>query len=252
VNFARATLLAALTLALALAAPAAGAASAVADSGNFLVYQNDRPIGAESFSFEDHGDSLAIFAWVYRTGGTPDGQPFEKNLMMVVNTIDYGLHAFQSTQKYGGRQLIRGILADDAGFSVFREIDDRGEGDRLERPPGRLYIIDSQLFTLFDVICRNLYLKTFDRWPLTLFVLGPRDTLLEGEATDLGTETIRWGARPVQARKLAISDRTTRFVAWVSPVNGHMLRLVQAENGLRVERQPPAVKRRPPRPRPGK
>lgn len=233
-----------------LTAPAAGAASAVADSGSFLVYQNDRPVGAESFSFEDHGDSLAIFAWVYQTGSTPDGQPLEKDLMMVVNTLDYGLHAFQSTQKYGGSQLVRGILADDTGFSVYREIGDQGEGTRLERPPGRLYIIDSQLFTLFDIICRNLYSKTFDTWPLTMYVLGPRDTLLDGTATNLGTETIRWGARAVQARKLAIADQSTRFVVWASPVNGHMLRLVQAENRLRVERQPPPLRPRAARRRP--
>ena len=97
-------------------------------------------------------------------------------------------------------------------------------------------------FVLFDVICRNLHEQSFEKRPVTVVVLGSRDTVLEATVTDLGADSIRWGARPVAARKLSISDRRTEFSVWVSPA-GRMLRLTQPEAGLRVERDAPPVRR---------
>jgi len=116
-------------------------------------------------------------------------------------------------------------------------------------PPGRVFVVDPKVFICFDLICRSLHGKVFEHRPLTLFVLGARDSVVEATATDLGGETIRWGERPILARKMSIGDAQTTFVAWAAP-RGNLLRLEETASGLRVERSPPAVKRPAPKPKP--
>src|SRR5262249_54099950 len=130
------------------------------------------------------------------------------------------------------------------------EQNEIGSGDTMVRPPGRVYVIDAQLFVLFDLMGRNLSAQTFESRPLEMVVLGARDTVLEATAQALGVEPIRWGAREVQARKYSIADTDTQFLLWVD-ARGHMLRLTQPAIDLRVDREPPKPKRathRPPRP----
>ena len=96
---------------------------------------------------------------------------------------------------------------------------------------------------------------TFTTRPLNVLTFGQRDTVVEAQVTDLGTETIRWAARPVVARKLEFRQGPTLFQAWVDP-RGRMLRLEHVPSGLRVDRDPPAVKKRAsptpaPAPKPG-
>src|SRR2546426_624462 len=85
---------------------------------------------------------------------------------------------------------------------------------------------------------------TLEKHTLWMFALGDPDSVQQATATDLGTETIRWGSRPVQARKVSVSDAEMEFFMWLSP-EGHMLRLSQPEFGLRVERTPPPIQPRP-------
>ena len=74
--------------------------------------------------------------------------------------------------------------------------------------------------------------------------------MLDARAVVMGSETIRWGGRPVVARKVKlIADSQTTFTLWVGP-QGQLLRLSEPLGGLRAERDPPPVKRRPPTPKP--
>jgi hypothetical protein len=116
-------------------------------------------------------------------------------------------------------------------------------------PPGRMYILDPPLFSTFNFLGRTLYGKSCDRRPVRVFVLGERDSLVDGTVTDVGNETIRWGGRPVLTRKLVIADQTTSFTGWFSTDDGRMLRLEQARDSIRVDRRAPPLKRQPPRTR---
>ena len=109
-----------------------------------------------------------------------------------------------------------------------------------------MYILDPPLFTTFNFIGRTLQGKVCDRRPIKVFVLGARDSMVDGTVTDVGNETIRWGGQPVQTRKLVIADSTTSFTAWFSP-DGRMLRLEQPRDSIRVDRKPPPLKHQPPR-----
>lgn len=238
---------------LALLVPLVGAAPApptiILDNSSYRVYQGDHPLGTETFSFENHGDSLMIYSHVLQTLQGPDGDlTIDKQVAVVVKALDYDLKFYQSRLKAGGRELTRGLVVNDTAFTSYREGGGHGEGDRLVRPPGRMFVVDPQVFVLFDIMCRNLYDRVFDSRPLQVVVLGDRDSIMEITATDLGKETLRWGAKPVVTRKIRIADAQTEFIAWVGP-QGHMLRLAQPANGLRVERDAPPVRARAKTPR---
>jgi hypothetical protein len=104
-----------------------------------------------------------------------------------------------------------------------------------------MFIIDPHVFTLFDVIVREFAGREFDERRVNIFVLTQEDALVEGSVKHLGTETIRWGAKPVQATKFRIGDTVSEFFAYAGP-QGYMLELRQPATGLRVIRKAQDVK----------
>lgn len=215
----------------------ASAEDIVLDGGTYHVYQGDRALGAETFAFEQHGDSLFLHCQISETLPHPRGdRKLEKTMRLLVREFDLGLILYESIQHLDGEKLVRAIVPQDTAMMVYRETDRGGTGDVRVRPPGKIFILDGQVFSLFDLICRDLHGKTFTERPLQFYVLGARDTLVRATATDLGTETIRWDMKPTEARKIRFSDGSSDFIAWVAP-HGVMLRLEQPISGLRVERK---------------
>lgn len=238
----------AMGLVAVLAAATASAAPIGPDAGRYAVMVHGKPVGTEDFTCEVSGDSVIITAKSTTTLAArgPDGAPLvmEKKMAFITDAFDFGLRTYLSDQVVGGDSLMRGVepTSGDTLFSVYRQDTRGGSGDRLVLPPGRLFIVDSPpLFATFAFICRTLNDKSFDHRPISLFVLGERDSLIEATVSDLGHEVIQWGARPVTTRKLRIADANTEFLAWVSPA-GQMLRFEQPAIGLRVERRAAAVR----------
>jgi len=240
------------TLAIAAPLPAARGSDTV-DRGSFKIYRNDRALGAETFELREGHDSLVVLTRQYLTLQSDRGdEPLERGADLLVSRSDYSLRHYQSTRTFRGATTTRGLVVSDTHYVAYRERGGAGEGESRVLPPGRLYVMDSQLVTLFDLIGRSLHGRSFESRPLNLLALGPRDTMLEARAISRGTETIRWGARAVLARKLEIvADSQTTFTLWISP-QGQLLRLSEPVGALRAEREPPDVKRRPPpKPAPG-
>ena len=245
-----------LLLFLAVAVPAFAQPDASIDDGNYLVYVRDQAIGAERFTIEGHADSINSGARSYRKARNEAGEYMaEKQMVLTASRDEFALHFYQSNETIGGKTFITGVVAaeNDTGITVFREQQHgAGVANRLVAPPGRLFVLDPGMYSLFNLITLNLHGKTFTTRPISLLTLSAgRDTVIEAEVRDLGSETIRWGSRPVQARKLQIRDPATTFLIWADPA-GKMLRLVHEPSGLRVEREAPAVKKRSaPAPKPG-
>jgi hypothetical protein len=228
----------------------------VIDKGTFKVYQRDRALGTETFEFDSNGDSLTVFSHVVQVLPGPGGDlPIDKQVVMVLGSFDYDLHFYQSKTKVGGtdslaarmgvKDLTRSLVVSDTALTAYRESSRMGGyGDRLDRPAGKFFVLDGQVFVLFDVMCRDLGVKPFEERPISVILLrDEQDQVTSITASDLGNETIRWGERPVVARHLRFSDSYSRFNAWVGP-RGVMLRLEQDGSGLLVERAPsPPVKR---------
>jgi hypothetical protein len=236
----------ALLLAVAAALPAAAAAAAAPpvtlDLGRFTLTQDGQPARVEDFAFDRYGDSLVVRAASSPWREKAEDLHFDKFMLLVADAREFELISYSSQFGTRADTLRRGITLarSDTAFTLWREHNGRGTGDVQVRPPGRLYVLDAPLFTLFGYIGWTMQGRTFDRRPLNIVVLGARDTLVEGTVTDAGSETLTWNGQTVEARKLLIGDQQTTVEAWFTS-DGHMLRLLQERTGIRAERDAPAA-----------
>lgn len=207
------------------------------DSGTYRVYFNDRLLGTEKFAIEPKGDSVVVFSNVDQTLPTPNGdQRLDKKVSMTLRALDYGLLGYNSEQNFLGRRLLRGISMYDTTFTAYRESAESGSGDTHLRPPGRMFVVDGQVFVLFDIMLRSLHGKMIGERPISVVVLGePRDSVMDIQFRPGVNETIQMNGKPRTARKVSLSDGYNEFVAWISP-RGSMLRLEQPAIGVRVDR----------------
>ena len=217
----------------------------VLDQGTFVISQNGKPVRTEDFAIERMRDTLLVRAGSMVTLPGRPARPVDKSMILLVGPLDFAMGSYWSQQIAGPDSLRRGVevTPGDTVLTIWREFNRAGGGDVVAMPPGRLYILDPPLFTTFDFIAWTLRGKVCDRRPINVFVLGSRDSMVDATVTDIGTETIRWGGRPVQARKLLIADAETPFTAWCAP-DGRLLRLDQPRSAIRVERKAPPLKRR--------
>lgn len=209
----------------------------------------DRPLSVETVTYERSRDSLVVRSELYQTVFSEQGaDSVRKRMLLVMNAFDMGLRVYRSEQLARGHTWSRAVVPHDSTLSSYREYDQRGEGQVLALPPGRLFVLEGGLFSLFDVMTRSLADRTFSTRPLTVMTLGPRDSIITITVRDLGRDSLRWGARRVVARRLEFADGNLHYAVWADP-QGRMLRLSQPDVRLEVTRQPPAVKPRASRPR---
>lgn len=230
-----------LALASVFVTPTARAQTAtVADSGMLVVYDGATVVGREEFTWENQGDSLHVTARASRPFVDPQGHRvrFEKSMEVIVDARDLGLKRYLSNQSFAGHKVVRGLLPEDTVLTYYNEIDEIGDALRLTQPPGRLFVLDSGLFSLFDILTRSVVTKEFVTRRVQLLTLTP-DTMLTPIATltRAPDDTLRFGRRRVPTRRYVFEDATVRFELWADR-QGRMRRLVHAESGLRVERLP--------------
>src|SRR6185295_12566283 len=146
---------------------------AVIDQGTFKVYQRGRALGTESFEYDSRGDSLTVFSHIDQVLPGPSGDvALNKEVVLVVGSFDYELRFYQSKMKVGGKDLLRALVVNDTAFTSYRESSKAGGmGDRFDRPPGRLFVLDGQVFMLFDIMCRDLGRVSFTERPVSVVLL---------------------------------------------------------------------------------
>lgn len=233
--------LAALALLLALT-PARAQTAADADSGRLLVFENGNPVANERYELVPMGDSLVITALHQRQFQNEKGERFlfKKSMQAVVDSRDFRLQRYSSRQDFNGHWLSRGILPSDTSMTYFTEDDGAGDGRTLVQPPGRLFVMDPGLFTLFEIITRSLAGRTFEKRPLQLLAALP-DSLSTPTSTVtlLAPDTLRAGGRRVPVRRYRLEDASTTFELWAD-ARGRLLRLKNEPAKLLVVRDEPA------------
>lgn len=234
-----AALCAAFAAAVLLSAPMAHARiAAKADSGMLVIFEGLTPVAHERFAYQVDGDSIMVTA-LYRRQLIDDQKAkhqFEKSMLLVVDARDLGLRRYTSNQNFRQRSVTRGLLVTDTVFTYFKEDDGAGDATRVAMPPGRLFVFDSALFTLFDVICRSLAGKEFETRRLQLVEMAP-DSLLMPTAvlTQMRPDTLQMGGSKVPVRRYVLDDEGVRFDLWADR-QGRMMQMRHERSGLRVER----------------
>ncbi len=236
--------LSALTIAsVARADDAAPAEAAAAEKVTFRVSFKGHTLGTETMRVETIGDSLRVTSHTVQVMGASHPDSLVKNMVLVVDAYDLNLRSYSSVQRFAGHEVSRGLTLEQDQYTSYRETDGRGAGDTFERPPGRLFVLDPGLFSSFDLICRMLRGRPFEKRPLNCIVLGARDTVMAQPLVDGGPDTLRLGARRVIARRFTLGSGDALYQIWMDPL-GHMLRFENSPTGLRVERVAPPVRRR--------
>ena len=234
----RGLLAATLLCCFALAAEAQGLVTI--DSGRFIVLQGNQPIAVERFEYVQTGDSLVISAVVERKARDASGAEvrFDKTSQTIVSASDFGIRGYLSNQAFDGHSTIKTVAPSDTGLTISTEVDGAGDMVQLVRPPGRVFVMDPLVFTLFDIICRSVAPQTFTKRPIQLVTLGPSSTTTEATIASAGADTVRWGGKRVIARRFVMTDPGSRFTVWMDP-KGRMLRLEHDGSGLAVIREEP-------------
>ena len=243
--------LAALALFATLALPAvarAAAVAAVADSGMLLLFEGPTVVAREEFRWTTEGDSVRVFAAHTRSflDEAKVRQRFEKRMELVVDGRDFGLRSYTSNQTFLDRTVVRGIVPEDTLFTYYSEVDGACSAIRLVRPPGRLYVLDSGMFTLFDVLCRSVAGREFRTRRVQTLALAP-DTVTTPlvTLTQQSPDTVRVDGGRLVLRRYVFEDGTARFDLWADP-EGRLRRLSHEASGLRVERAADAATAPPP------
>lgn len=214
------------------------------ERGRLIVFQDDEPVATERFAYTLSGDSIVIEAIHSRRMRGADGAvaEFKKSAGLVVSRLDYGLIRYLSNQDAGGHRSVTGtsMAPGDTVITIFRESDGVGDASSLELPPGRVFIIDPLVFSLFDVMCRNLGRQTFETRPVSLITMGEPPQAVEATVTRALGDTLLWGGKRVTVTRLTFADAQSKFVAWVDR-EGRMLRFEASDGRVRVEREPEAA-----------
>ncbi len=224
---------------LASAPTPARAEPPISDAGTYRVYQNDQLIGTEEFWFFTSAESLLIRARVSellpRPGFAPD--TLQKGMQLLMSPDDRDMHTYLSQEILSGVATRRELTMLDTTYSSTREFGQRGFTDVYVRPPGRIYPVDPQVFTLYHLMVHDVQAQGVDdRGVLTLYLAG-KDTTAETRVTRLGKESVKLGGRLYPADKFRVKDDWSEFLVWLSP-KGQMLKLTMPSVGLRVERDP--------------
>lgn len=212
------------------------------DAGRFIVYEAGKPVAHEDFEYFQFSDSMVVYAKAERKIRRADGTDvtFSKTMGLIADLLDFNLRRYASTQSMGADTTRRGIVPDDTVMTVLVESPVGGEAERMVRPPGRLYVLDSQVWTLIDVIGRNLHRQTFEVRPVAMMAFGNPPGTIEATARRMAPDTLRWGGKRVVTDRLELKDGNARFLLWMSP-QGRMLKMEVPESKVMVLREAPPV-----------
>ena len=221
------------------------------DQGRFVIRSGGRQVGTEDFAFRVLADSLCLSSQSFTIQDPGDGKPdtVNKQVFLAVGKDDYVLHVYQSNERFRGKEQVRGIVMGDTLFTLYREYDGHGVGDRMVLPPGRMYVMDSRLYSLFELMCLSLKDQSFQQRPVFMLTLGERDTIVEATLARAGRDTLRIGGTPTVTTRWRMSQGPVTLELWTD-AHGRLMRIAHPPTGLVVERQPATVKpsRRSPKP----
>lgn len=240
--------------ALAVSALPARAARVPVDRGTFVIYSWDRPVGRETFSIDVINDTVVVASeakYLVDVGKGPED--VRKSMRYAARSPEWRFIAYNSTQNVRDTEFqVGGVPGSDTTVSVYHEVNRNGTADVYWRPRGRLFVLDAMMYANIQTMLASLPAGADTATLAVLALGGQRDTVVAASLSRSGSDTLPWGGKPVTTRTLRLEQDGFGFDLWVDPA-GRLLRIAHVPSGLRVDREPPAVKRRAttPKPKPG-
>jgi hypothetical protein len=221
------------------------------DAASLLILQYGRPVGREDFTITTRPDSVILKSksTLSYDPAQPERVKYMECVLRADNWVLLGYTARQTIQDVDHRVSI--IPGPDTTLTVYKEQGVNGVGDTYYRPPGRLYVLDAMMYSLFQVMTQSLGPLDFSERTISVVTVGARDTVVEARIRKLPDESIRWGNKPMTAHKLRFEQGALALDVWTD-TRHRVLRITHEPSGLAVERKAPAVKAAAkPKPKPG-
>jgi len=221
------------------------------DAGSFVILQYDRPVGREDFTITTRRDSVILKSTSTLTydPAQPERVKYMQCTLRADNWVLLEYTAAQKIQDVDHR--VRIAPGPDTTVTIYKEQGINGVGDTYYRPPGRLYVLDAMMYSLFQVMSQSLGPLDFKERTIAVVTVGIRDTVVEARLRKLPDESIRWGSKPMTAHKLRFEQGVLALDVWTD-TRHRVLRITHQPSGLSVERKAPAVKAAAkPKPKPG-
>jgi len=248
----RASLLRCVVPALFVASFATAATAPKADdAGSLVILQYDRPVGREDFTITTRRDSVILKSKSTLTydPAQPTRTKYMECILRADNWVLLGYTSAQTILDVDHR--VRIAPGADTTLTIYKEQGINGVGDTYYRPPGRLYVLDAMMYSLFQVMSQSLGPLDFKERTISVVTVGARDTVVEALIRKLPDESIRWGNKPMTAHKLRFEQGVLALDVWTD-TRHRVLRITHDPSGLAVERKAPAVKAAAkPKPKPG-
>jgi hypothetical protein len=244
----------AILLAALLAAPAARAQVAdtppdlgsvarmsLVRTGTYEAWQDTSRLGTEFYRVyaTPGGDSLVSVSTVrYELHGQGGLTTYEKWTLGITRSLDSYPLLYQTRESIGGRQRALNVTFRAGTALIFRESEGRGGATAVGMPPGRIYILDPNVYEQIERVVSEFYARGLPS-RMQNIIMTPRDTVLEIRLTRGPKENIELPGRgKLAATRVDIFDDLTLIKTWVDD-GGLLVRVEAPAQKLRVVRLPP-------------
>lgn len=210
-------------------------------AGTFETWQDTSRLGTEFYQVyvTPRRDSvIASTTTRYQLRDQTGPFLYEKFTLQITRAMDAFPLFYQSYENLGERHRALSVTTHDTMAVIFHEAGGRGEGNVIDLPPGRLYLLDPQVFDQVE----NLVGDFAQRGLTSRFqqvLMPPRDSVVQVRLARGPQETIELpGLGKKKAQRIDLYDDLTLIRTWVSD-DGILLKIESPSQGMRVVRLPP-------------
>jgi hypothetical protein len=210
-------------------------------TGTFEVWQDTTRLGTEFYRVyaSPKGDSLIAVSNVrYDLRDRGGRLAYEKKTLEITRTLDAFPLLLQSEETVGGQDRSVSITFREGNAIVFREAGGGGQADVIAVPPGRLHILDPNVYEHVESLVADFWTRGIAARTQNV-IMTPRDTVLQIRLTRGPQETVVGPeGRKVKATRVDVFDELTLIKTWLDD-QGLMIRLEAPAQKLRVVRLAP-------------
>jgi hypothetical protein len=214
------------------------------DQSSFSIVLGGRKVGTEKFIHFMRRDTVFSYSTVRLDGLADDSpMPLEKRTSFLQRRLGSFPLFFEAatTERDTSAHISVSCLFSDTTVVVYRERGERGIGEALALPPGRMYLFEPGVYHPVQLLLADFVEGTQSKRKQLVFVPATQ-VFIDLTLTRGASAPLRWGGKNVPTTKVALTDGTNEFIGWMDEKR-KLLRLEAIGQGLVIERAAPAAAR---------
>lgn len=206
-------------------------------AGTFEVRQDTTRLGTEFYRIylTPTRDTLLVSGHVVYElpRGKGGSVRYEKHTLRLLRALDNYLAVYQSHEDIGGQERAMALATHDTSASIYHEANEKGEGNTIAVPPGRIYTLDASVYEQVEFMARD-FMETGLQARIVHAIIPARDTVIDIRLTKGPTEKVG----KIQAKRFDLYDDLTLIQVWLD-ADGNLVKLEAPTAKVHVVRLPP-------------